>query len=92
MKAPDVLAENLSVSCITVKNLKANESNRYPYCVFVCFLSLQKYPDEGLTSVIKNVFDFDSYNKELQEVLITTMQKHGIPIGATGDSIQLAKE
>lgn len=56
------------------------------------FYWFQKYPNEGLNSVIKNVFDFDTYNKELQEVLITTMQKHGIPLGANPDSIQLAKE
>ena len=52
----------------------------------------QKYPNEGLTAVIKNVFDFDTYNMELQEVLISTMQKHGIPLGANPDSIQLGKE
>ena len=52
----------------------------------------QEYPNEGLTSVVRNVFDFDSYNKELRKTLVTTMQKHGIPLGASPDSVQLAKE
>lgn len=29
----------------------------------------QKYPNEGLTSVIKNMFDFGSYSNELHEIL-----------------------
>ena len=56
------------------------------------FISFQEYPSEGLTSVVRNVFDFDSYNKELRETLVTTMQKHGIPLGASPDSVQLAQE
>lgn len=58
----------------------------------VLFLCEQKYPSEGLTTVVKNVFDFDQYNKELKETLIETMQKHGIPLGASQASIALAKE
>ena len=50
------------------------------------------FPDEGLTSVVKNVFDFDSYNKELRETVVETLQKHGIPIGANPNSVTLAKE
>ena len=55
-------------------------------------LYFQEYPNEGLTAVVRNVFDFDSYNKELRETLVTTMQKHGIPLGAQPDSVQLATE
>lgn len=59
---------------------------------FVSVTCEQKYPSEGLTTVVKNVFDFDQYNKELKETLIETMQKHGIPLGASQASIALAKE
>jgi peptide deformylase len=57
-----------------------------------CFVFVQKFPNEGLTSVVRNVFDFDQYNQELKETLIETMQKHGIPLGATEASVRLAKE
>ena len=59
---------------------------RLLFCVF------QQFPNEGLTTVVKNVFDFDQYNKELKETLIETMQKHGIPMGASEASVRLAKE
>lgn len=56
------------------------------------FLFFQKFPDEGLANVVRNVFDFDSYNKDIREVLITALHKHGIPIGAKPTSVHLAKE
>ena len=58
----------------------------FMFCVF------QQYPNEGLTTVVKNVFDFDQYNKELKETLVETMQKHGIPLGASEVAVRLAKE
>lgn len=54
--------------------------------------SLQKFPTEGLANVVRNVFDFDSYNKDTREVLIEALHKHGIPIGAKPSSVRLAKE
>nr|XP_015219376.1 PREDICTED: von Willebrand factor A domain-containing protein 8 isoform X1 [Lepisosteus oculatus] len=67
----------------------------YPYStreVVNIVKHLQKFPDEGLANVVRNVFDFDSYNKETCEILITTLHKHGIPIGAKPTSVHLAKE
>ncbi|KAK0046521.1 E3 ubiquitin-protein ligase RNF14 [Biomphalaria pfeifferi] len=67
----------------------------YPYStreVVNMVRHLQQFPNEGLTTVVRNVFDFDSYNKELQETIVETMQKHGIPVGASQASISLAKE
>lgn len=52
---------------------------------------LQKYPNEGIASVVQNVFDFDSYNNELKETVIETMHKHGVPIGANPNNIKLSK-
>ena len=42
--------------------------------------------------VVRNVFDFDTYNKEMEEVVINTLHKHGIPVGAGPNNINLAKE
>jgi len=53
---------------------------------------VQKYPNEGLVNVVNNVFDFDTYNKELRETVTETLHKHGIPIGADPRNLQLAKE
>ena len=52
----------------------------------------QKFPGEGLVQVVHNVFDFDSYNKELRDQILETLHKHGIPIGADPRNVLLAKE
>lgn len=59
---------------------------------FFFFFWIQKFPAEGLSSVVRNVFDFDSYNNDMREILINTLHKYGIPIGAKPTSVQLAKE
>ncbi|KAJ1114524.1 hypothetical protein NDU88_002760 [Pleurodeles waltl] len=67
----------------------------YPYStreVVNIVKHLQKFPNEGLASVVRNVFDFDSYNQDMREILINSLHKHGIPIGAKPTSVQLAKE
>ena len=42
--------------------------------------------------MVKNVFDFDMYNKDMVETLVSTLQKHGIPVGADPNNIRLGKE
>ena len=54
--------------------------------------SLQEYPGEGIGSVVRNVFDFDSYNPDLLEVVLKVLHKHGIPAGADRTNIQLAPQ
>ncbi|CAG5132917.1 unnamed protein product, partial [Candidula unifasciata] len=94
-----------NVSDVTLKRLVSAFSDlremadqgliSYPYStreVVNMVRHLQLFPNEGLTTVVKNVFDFDFYNKELQETIVETMQKHGIPVGASQASVSLAKE
>jgi len=60
-------------------------------CISVVII-LQKYADDGLVSVVQNVFDFDAYNSELRKTITTTLYKHGIPIGTDPHNIHLAKQ
>lgn len=53
---------------------------------------LQAFPDEGLTNVVRNVFDFDSYHPEVKEVVTEVLHKHGIPVGASSRNVNLSKE
>ena len=85
--------------CIIVERLETSDKvsvRRYISTVIIiiiiiiCFL--QRYPDEGLPQVVKNVFDFDAYNNEIREQVVETLHKHGIPIGASTANVQLAKE
>lgn len=70
----------------------SSSSSSYLFSYLFIFVSLQKFPNEGLASVVSNVFDFDSYNKDMREVLYEVLHKHGIPVGAKPTSVKLAKE
>ncbi|GBC05388.1 hypothetical protein RclHR1_00620028 [Rhizophagus clarus] len=53
---------------------------------------MQQYPDEGISRILQNVFDFDQYDKDSKDLLIEAFQKHGIPVGLESDfSIKLGK-
>ena len=45
----------------------------------------QLYPEEGISRILQNVFDFDQYEREVKDLLIRTLQKHGIPVGLESD-------
>ncbi|KAK0097221.1 hypothetical protein PV326_002877 [Microctonus aethiopoides] len=67
----------------------------YPYStreVVNIVKHLQKFPEEPLSNVVKNVFDFDRYTTEVFDTLVTVLHKHGIPIGSNLNNIALAKE
>merc|ERR1719369_678216 len=67
----------------------------YPYStreVVNIVKHLEKFPNDGLGTVVRNVFDFDSYSKETRDTLTEVLHKHGIPIGTDPRSVRLAKE
>jgi len=67
----------------------------YPYStreVVNIIKHLERFPDDGLGNIVRNVFDFDSYSKEVKESLTEVLHKHGIPLGTSQREIKLAKE
>lgn len=92
---PEIILQKLVAAFGELRTMADKGTITYPYStreVVNIVKHLQKFPDEGLANVVRNVFDFDSYNKDAREVLITTLHKHGIPIGAKPSSVHLAKE
>ncbi|KAM9851049.1 von Willebrand factor A domain-containing protein 8 [Aulostomus maculatus] len=92
---PDATLQKLVAAFGELRSMADQGTITYPYStreVVNIVKHLQKFPDEGLANVVRNVFDFDSYNKDMREVLIEALHKHGIPIGAKPTSIKLAKE
>lgn len=78
-----------------LRKLSSEGSISYPFSIreLVSIVKhLENYPSEGLGQVVRNVFDFDSYDKEMRETIITALQKHGVPIGASSDNVQLSSE
>ncbi|XP_012146606.2 von Willebrand factor A domain-containing protein c12.2 isoform X1 [Megachile rotundata] len=67
----------------------------YPYStreVVNIVKHLEKFPQESLANVVRNVFDFDRYSEETFSTLVSVLHKHGIPIGTSPTNIALAKE
>uniref|UniRef100_A0A287D016 von Willebrand factor A domain-containing protein 8 n=1 Tax=Ictidomys tridecemlineatus TaxID=43179 RepID=A0A287D016_ICTTR len=92
---PEAILQKLVAAFGELRNLADQGIISYPYStreVVNIVKHLQKFPTEGLSSVVRNVFDFDSYNKDMREILINTLHKYGIPIGAKPTNVQLAKE
>ncbi|KAM6934858.1 von Willebrand factor A domain-containing protein 8 [Xenentodon cancila] len=92
---PDATLEKLVAAFGELRSMADQGTITYPYStreVVNIVKHLQKFPNEGLANVVRNVFDFDSYNKDMREVLIEALHKHGIPIGAKPTSVHLAKE
>ncbi|XP_053164187.1 von Willebrand factor A domain-containing protein 8 isoform X2 [Hemicordylus capensis] len=94
-EVPEPVLQKLVAAFGELRSLADQGIINYPYStreVVNIVKHLQKFPTEGLANVVRNVFDFDSYNNDMREILIRTLHKHGIPIGAKSTSIQLAKE
>ncbi|XP_019792046.2 von Willebrand factor A domain-containing protein 8 isoform X1 [Tursiops truncatus] len=92
---PEPILQKLVAAFGELRSLADQGIINYPYStreVVNIVKHLQKFPAEGLSSVVRNVFDFDSYNNDMREILINTLHKYGIPIGAKPTSVQLAKE
>ncbi|CAG8481584.1 23071_t:CDS:10 [Cetraspora pellucida] len=54
---------------------------------------MQQYPDEGVSYILQNVFDFDQYDKASKDLLIAVFQKHGFPVGIESNyAIKLGKK
>lgn len=92
---PDDILQKLVLAFGELRGMADQGLISYPYStreVVNIIRHLQRFPDEGLVSVVKNVFDFDQYNQEVKESVINTMHKHGIPIGAKTQDVTLAAE
>lgn len=92
---PDSTLHKLVAAFGELRSMADQGTISYPYStreVVNIVKHLQKFPEEGLANVVRNVFDFDSYNKDMREVLIEALHKHGIPIGAKPSAVHLAKE
>ncbi|XP_068602140.1 von Willebrand factor A domain-containing protein 8 [Brachionichthys hirsutus] len=92
---PDATLQRLVAAFGELRSMADQGTITYPYStreVVNIVKHLQKFPDEGLSNVLRNVFDFDSYNRDMREVLTETLHKHGIPVGATPGAVHLAKE
>ncbi|KAJ3366076.1 hypothetical protein HDU91_002000 [Kappamyces sp. JEL0680] len=45
---------------------------------------LERFPDQNIATVLRNVFDFDVHRTEMNQLLLETFQRHGIPLTHIG--------
>ena len=81
---PEVSEDTLRrlVKAFSELRSKADEGTiQYPYStreVVNIVKHLQKFPNEGLGQVVRNVFDFDAYDQEARKSVEEVLQKHGM--------------
>ncbi|KAF1799288.1 AAA domain-containing protein [Mucor lusitanicus] len=83
----DLLAK-LSSAFTDLRKLTDEGLISYPYStreLVNIVLHLQNYPEEGISKILQNVFDFDQYDQASKELVIEIFEKHGIPVGLESD-------
>ncbi|XP_044576312.1 von Willebrand factor A domain-containing protein 8 [Cotesia glomerata] len=91
----DKIIEKLVRTFGELRNMSDQGLVAYPYStreVVNIVKHLQKFQKEPLSSVVRNVFDFDRYSAEVFDTLVKILHKNGIPIGTDVNNIALAKE
>ncbi|KAI7849218.1 AAA domain-containing protein [Circinella umbellata] len=81
---PEDMLEKLSSAFTDLRKLVDEGLISYPYStreLVNIVLHLQNYPEEGISKIMQNVFDFDQYDQASKELLIEIFEKHGIPVG-----------
>ncbi|VDM40573.1 unnamed protein product, partial [Toxocara canis] len=87
--APNVDDEILTKLCAVFDELRTMADDAllpYPYStreLVNIAKHLEKYPTDGITSAVRNVFDFDNYSRDTLETVERILHKHGIPFGKT---------
>ena len=70
------ILRKLVLAFAELRKLSAEGIIAYPFSIreLVSIVThLENYPDEGLGQVVRNVFDFDSYDKEMKESVCGTL-------------------
>eukprot|EP00039_Didymoeca_costata_P004596 m.74562 g.74562 ORF g.74562 m.74562 type:complete len:1871 (+) comp12470_c0_seq4:171-5783(+) len=96
--APSVDKETLRRLALAFSELRMLSQNgvlSYPYSLreLVHIVThMEQFPNEGISDVVRNVFDFDSFDRDVQETVVTTFHKNGIPVGVDASTISNTKE
>ncbi|GMT32324.1 hypothetical protein PFISCL1PPCAC_23621 [Pristionchus fissidentatus] len=95
--APKVSEETLGKLISAFDDLRRmadDGSLQYPYStreIVAVAKHLNEFPDDAITEVVRNVFDFDQYSSDRLETVESVFQKHGIPLGVQKVSVRVAE-
>lgn len=51
---------------------------------------MQRFPDDGIDRILRNVFDFDNYSHEEKTLLVEVFAKHGVPFSIGASSFHVS--
>lgn len=99
MYAPNVsekILEKLVSAFGSLRELSDQGLISYPYStreLVNVVKHLEKFPNDSLSAVLANVYDFDSFadQSDLKSTFRDVMNKHGIPVGTNSFQISLAQ-
>lgn len=80
-EVPENTLRRLVMAFSDLRHMADEGSIQYPYStreVVNIVKHLQRFPNEGLGLVVRNVFDFDSYDKEIRDSVDEVLHKHGM--------------
>ncbi|XP_042236264.1 von Willebrand factor A domain-containing protein 8-like isoform X2 [Homarus americanus] len=92
---PEDIMRRLVGAFSELRDLADQALIQYPYStreVVNIIKHLQEFPNDGVASVIRNVVDFDTWSGDAKDTLIRVMHHHGIPVGTSPNSVNLAKK
>ena len=90
----DDVTKRLLIVMQELRTMADDGELRYPYSTresVAIAKHLAVFPEEGLANAVRNVFDFDSFDKDTQKRIIRVLHKHGIPLGASPSNVKLAR-
>merc|ERR1712013_665878 len=89
---PEDIMRRLVKAFSELRAMADEGSITYPYStreVVNIVKHLQRFPVDGLGTVVRNVFDFDGYSKEVRDTLTEVLHKHGNGDALRNDKISL---
>ena len=80
---PRELLESLSRVFTSLRVMVNDGQLAYPYStreLVNIVRHLERFPEDSLQSVVENVFDFDSFDRDLRETILDIFSQHHIPM------------
>eukprot|EP01134_Creolimax_fragrantissima_P006850 CFRG6850T1 len=92
---PESVLKSLTAMFRDLRMCVMEGSLNYPYStreLVHIVRHLEEFPRDGLPSTIRNVFDFDSYDDDVKNILGEVLSRHGVPLTANPGNVFLTDE
>ncbi|CAF1089222.1 unnamed protein product, partial [Didymodactylos carnosus] len=96
--APDIKQQRSTIELLVdvftdLRQLYNEGTINYPFSLreLVSMVKhMNKYPEDNLPDILRNVFDYDNYNVDLHDRIRTILHRHGIPFNIDNRHVKLS--